>query len=170
MVGDAPQQGLQTMSLILLASMDAAGRQLLRHPAAVRAVLAMLAEPAAHGATKAAEAELAEACWALLSSTVGELDRQQPVEGIENKPQQQDHAELADKHPERVDDVLQAAAESLDVLVEDWASAGSGLASHQAYVLGRLEPLLAARHSWTEGQQAALQAALGRCRQAPPHG
>lgn len=161
MIAEADQGCLITMSIILLASMDEAGPQLLRQPSAAPAVLEVLAKSFPLGPRAMGKAEMVEACWALMSALAGELSRRCSVVGIASTAQ---HGE----HPEGVDSILDAAAEMLYTLTADWAKFGPAVASHQSYVLIRLAPLLTARRSWSGWHERMLQDALQRGRPAPP--
>ena len=175
-IAESENRGMQALSTVLLAGLQGAGAQLLQHPAAVGTVLARLAEhaqaPVAGAAGDAAweqQAEEVEAGWALCSALAGAVSQHQEAAAVSGKGKQQEEAlEEAGPHQHhaaRVEEVLGVVGDYLDVLCAKWGGGnGVSLARHQAYVLARLGPLLAARPGVGEAQQAALRVALERCK------
>lgn len=153
---------MRALATPLLAGLEGVGPLLLQHPPAVRAVLDRLEAGAGAKRARAADGAAAgpsghseqeeevEAAWALCSV----LARALSLAAGEAGEGSGGAAVVAATSPD-ADAALAAAAEHVDALCNsEWAACGPAVVQHQAYVLGRLAPLLGG----TAGERLAAAA------------
>ncbi|PRW58285.1 saal1 isoform X1 [Chlorella sorokiniana] len=175
-VSESDSRSMRALATALLAAADDVGPLLVQHPRALAAVLDRLeaaaaeaeeGQPAKRARTEASDAEASsaekqageevEAAWALCSELARCLAQPQPAAG---------EGEDAGAAAEGVapsggtEAVLAVLAEHTGMLGRDWGDDDPSLAAHQAYVLGRVLPLLARRLG--EAAAAELGAAAER--------
>lgn len=154
-VAESDGRGMRALATALLAAAEGVGPLLVQHPRALAAVLGRLeaaaaeaeeGQPAKRARTDATEAEASsaekqageevEAAWALCSELARSLA--QPAAAAEGEGAAEGAAAGGG-----TDAVLAVLAEHAGVLGRDWGDDDPSLAAHQAYVLGRVLPLLA---------------------------
>lgn len=154
-VAESDGRGMRALATALLAAAEGVGPLLVQHPRALAAVLGRLeaaaaeaeeGQPAKRARTDAPEAEASsaekqageevEAAWALCSELARSLA--QPAAAAEGEGAAEGAAAGGG-----TDTVLAVLAEHAGVLGRDWGDDDPSLAAHQAYVLGRVLPLLA---------------------------
>lgn len=179
-VAESDGRGMRALATSLLAAAEGVGPLLAQHPRALEAALGRLeaaaaeadeGQPAKRARTEAAEGEASaaerqageevEAAWALCSELARSLAQPQPAaaEGEDAGRAAEGAAPARD-----VDAVLAVLAEHTYALGRDWGSKDASLAAHQAYVLGRVMPLLAGR--LVEPAAAELAEAAERAQEA----
>lgn len=177
-VAESDGRGMRALATSLLAAAEGVGPLLVQHPRALEAVLGRLeaaaaeadeGQPAKRARTEAAEGEASaaerqageevEAAWALCSDLARSLAQPQPAAA-----EDEDAGRAAEGAGGNADAVLAVLADHAGALGRDWGSEDASLAAHQAYVLGRVLPLLAGRLG--EAATAELAAAAERAQAA----
>lgn len=169
-VAESDGRGMRALATALLAAAEGVGPLLVQHPRALAAVLGRLeaaaaeveeGQPAKQARTDAPEAEASsaekqageevEAAWALCSELARALAQTAPAAEGEGAAARA----AADGGTEAV---LAVLTEHAGVLGRDWGDDDPSLAAHQAYVLGRVLPLLAGQLGEDEAAELAVAA------------
>ncbi len=177
-MAESDSRGMRALATALLAAAEGVGPLLVQHPRALAAMLGWLeaaaaeaeeGQPAKRARTEASEAEASsaekqageevEAAWALCSELARAVAQPAPAPAAEGEGAGEGAAPGGG-----IDAVLAVVADHAGVLGRDWGSDDISLAAHQAYVLGRVLPLLAGRLG--EAAAAELAAAAERAQAA----